>query len=92
MASDRALRGRCARVVPLNQQQDELSAGSRKSSRDGKARKDGRTSRPKPSNDDEPDRDESVWVELTLIAIILTAGTVSGVLALLELLNGVPGN
>jgi hypothetical protein len=45
-----------------------------------------------PSNDDEPDRDQSVWLELTLIAIILTAGTVSGVLAFLELLNGVPGN
>ena len=86
MASDRALRARRERVVPLNQHPDELSAGrSSKSARGGKARKDGRTSRPKPSNDDEPDRDESVWLELTLIAIIMTVGTVSAVLALSNL-------
>jgi hypothetical protein len=92
MASDRALRARRDRVAALNQQDELLARPSSKSSREGKARKDQRTSRPMPSNDDEPDRDQSVWLELTLIAIILTAGTVSGVLAFLELLNGVPGN
>ena len=93
MARSRALRARGEGVALLNRQRDELSAErSSKSSRGSKARKDRRMSRPEPSNDDQPDRKESVWLELTLIAIILTAGTASGVLALVELVNGLPGN
>ena len=45
-----------------------------------------RPRRSKPSNDDEQDGDESVWLELTLMVTILIAGFVSGALALAKLL------